>query len=328
VKFRILAIFPALSSEIRPKDDTQTLRAAGTRRLARWVFGVTIFVILFGAVVRIKGSGAGCGQHWPSCNGEVAHLPQSLETAIELTHRVTSGLALVGVVLVVILSFRAFPAGHLVRHASIWALAFMVVEALIGAALVLFSLVAKNASLGRALVMPAHLVSTYALTAALYLTLHRDRGPARGRVSGALRLLALGAAVLVVVSGTGALTALGDTLYPPSAGGVAARLAEDQGSGSTFLQKLRILHPVLAVLGGALLASLSARIARRSGNPRASTAARVVTLAVGAQLVAGLVNVLLSAPGAMQVLHLALALGVWLAFVRLGSLVLGLGDAS
>jgi heme a synthase len=283
-------------------------------------------VILFGAVVRITGSGAGCGQHWPSCNGEVAHLPRSLETAIELTHRVTSGLALLGVILLVVLSFRAYPAGHLVRRASIWALAFMLVEALIGAALVLFSLVAENASLGRAFVMPAHLVSTYALTAALYLTLDREAPSAPARVTGAWRLFWLGALTLVVISGTGAVTALGDTLYPPNAAGVAARLAEDQGAGSTFLQKLRVLHPVLAVLGGAFVATLAARLARRSGSVGAGRYARNVTLAVGAQLVAGVANVLLSAPGPMQVLHLALALVVWLAFVRLGTEVLGLRD--
>jgi heme a synthase len=299
-------------------------RASGFRRVALVVFGMTIFVILFGAVVRITGSGAGCGQHWPSCNGEVAHLPRSLETGIELTHRVTSGLALVGVALVTFLSFRAFPAGHLARRASVWALVFMLVEALIGAALVLFSLVAKDASLGRAVIMPAHLVSTYALTAALYLTIGREPRPEPVRVSGAFRLFWLGAAALVVISGTGALTALGDTLYPPTATGVAARLVEDHGAKSTFLQNLRVLHPVLAILGGAFVTTLSARLARRSGAATATRAARVVTLAVGAQLIAGVANVLLSAPGWMQVLHLALALAVWLAFVRLGTQVLTL----
>jgi heme A synthase len=298
--------------------------ARGFRAAALMLFLLTIFVILFGAVVRITGSGAGCGQHWPSCNGEVAHLPRSLETGIELTHRVTSGLALVGVILVVVLSFRAYPKGHLVRRASGWALVFMLVEALIGAVLVLFALVANNASLGRAVVMPAHLVSTYALTAALYLTLARRPSPPPARMSGAWRLFWLGTAVLVVISGTGALTALGDTLYPPIATDAAARMAEDHGEGSTFLQKLRVLHPVVAVLGGALLATLSARLARRAGSAAAARASRVVTLAVSVQLVAGVVNVLLSAPGWMQVLHLALALWVWLAFVRLGVEVLDL----
>jgi cytochrome c oxidase assembly protein subunit 15 len=323
VKFRILAIFPTLSSEMRRVSSDER----GFRRAALMVFLLTLFVILFGAVVRITGSGAGCGQHWPSCNGEVAHLPRSLETGIELTHRVTSGLALLGVVLVVVLSFRAFPAGHLVRRASAWALVFMLVEALIGAALVLFALVAEDTSLGRALVMPAHLVSTYALTGALFLALAREPSPPPVRIEGAWRLCWLGAAVLVVISGTGALTALGDTLYPPGAADIATRLAEDHGVSSTFLQKLRVLHPVLAVLGGALMVALSATLARRSGSPTAARAARGVTLTVVAQLVAGVVNVLLSAPGWMQVLHLALALGVWLSFVRLANQVLDLGGA-
>jgi heme A synthase len=301
--------------------------ARGFRAAASMVFLLTIFVILFGAVVRITGSGAGCGQHWPSCNGEVAHLPRSLETGIELTHRVTSGLALVGVILVVVLSFRAYPKGHLVRRASGWALVFMLVEALIGAALVLFALVANNASLWRAVVMPAHLVSTYALTAALYLTLARQPAPPPPRASGAWQLFWLGAAVLVVISGTGAVTALGDTLYPPSVTDAAARMAEDHGDGSTFLQRLRVLHPVVAVLGGALLATLAARLARRVGSAAATRAARLVTLAVGVQLAAGIVNVLLSAPGWLQVLHLALALFVWLTFVRLGVEVLHLRAA-
>lgn len=317
-----MAIFPTLSSEMRPGNLSETTRAAAFRGVAWWVFALTIFVILFGAVVRITGSGAGCGQHWPSCNGEVAHLPRSLETGIELTHRVTSGLALLGVILVVVLSFRAFPARHPIRRASVWALVFMLVEALIGAALVLFALVADDASVGRALVMPAHLVSTYALTAALYLTLGREPPAAPARVAGAWRLFWLGALVLVAISATGALTALGDTLYPPSATDVAARLAEDHGERSTFLQQLRILHPVLAVLGGAFVASLSARLARRAGTPPATQAARIVTLAIVIQLAAGLANVLLSAPGWMQVLHLALALMVWLSFVRLGTRVL------
>jgi heme A synthase len=335
VKFRILAIFPTLSSEMRPvypdergfPNAALPGRARDFYRVTLVVFLLTIFVILFGAVVRITGSGAGCGQHWPSCNGEVAHLPRSLETGIELTHRVTSGLALVGVILVAGLSLRAYPAGHLVRRASGWALFFMVVEALIGAALVLFALVAENASLGRALVMPAHLVSTYALTAALFLALAREPSPPPVRIEGAWRLFWLGTAVLVVISGTGAVTALGDTLYPPNASGIATRLAEDHGVGSTFLQKLRVLHPVLAVLGGALMATLSARLARRSGSAGATSAARAVTLAVGVQLVVGVVNVVLSAPGWMQVLHLACALGVWLAFVRLGNEVLDLRRA-
>ncbi len=102
---------------------------------------VTLFVILFGAVVRISGSGAGCGQHWPSCHGEVVHLPQSIETWIEMTHRLTSGLSMLVVFALTVWTFRAMPAGHAARKAAAWSSFFMVTEALVGAGLVLLALV-------------------------------------------------------------------------------------------------------------------------------------------------------------------------------------------
>ncbi len=301
--------------------------AAGARgdpfvRVAKPALVLTIFVILFGAVVRITGSGAGCGQHWPTCNGEVAHLPRRLETLIELTHRVTSGLALLAVVGLVVVAVREHPREHRARKLAYVALTLMVVEALIGAVLVLFALVEKNASVGRVVVMPVHLVSTYALTATLALSARpfdpRVPFEASTPPRWVLGWLSLGAAVIVVVSATGAVTALGDTLYPPSAATLAGRLAEDQGATATFLQRLRVVHPVLAVLGGAFVAWLGANLAAERG-PRAHRASRTLTLVVSLQLAAGTLNVLLGAPGPMQVVHLALALGTWLAFVALAA---------
>src|SRR5437868_15052119 len=77
--------------------------------VARAVTVATVLVVLMGAVVRITGSGAGCGQHWPTCNGEVAHLPKHLKTWIELTHRLTSGLDFIGVLVLTVLAFWLKP---------------------------------------------------------------------------------------------------------------------------------------------------------------------------------------------------------------------------
>src|SRR5690606_40727691 len=97
---------------------------------AAWLCaGYTLFVVLFGAVVRITGSGAGCGQHWPTCHGEVAHLPSSIETAIELTHRVTSGLSLILVVGVSALCFRVSAPRDPMRKYALASVAFMLLEA-------------------------------------------------------------------------------------------------------------------------------------------------------------------------------------------------------
>ncbi len=41
---------------------------------SRYAWGVllwNVLVALWGAYVRATGSGAGCGSHWPTCNGEI-----------------------------------------------------------------------------------------------------------------------------------------------------------------------------------------------------------------------------------------------------------------
>ena len=60
-------------------------------RYAWGVLGANLLVILWGAWVRITGSGAGCGEHWPDCNGQVVPRDPGVETLIEFTHRATSG---------------------------------------------------------------------------------------------------------------------------------------------------------------------------------------------------------------------------------------------
>jgi heme A synthase len=209
-----------------------------------------VAVILFGAVVRITGSGAGCGQHWPTCQGEIAHLPKTLETAIEFTHRITSGLSVLVVAVLAVFVFRTFAKGHLARRAVAVSASMMVVESLVGAALVLLGLVGKNASAARAAVMGVHLVSTSLLTGSLVLTAFFASGrkirhffprcPLEWSLFGGLL-------AIIAVSLTGAVTALGDTLYPPdTTRALAERLAAD-GAGTSFLERGRALHPLVAL---------------------------------------------------------------------------------
>jgi heme A synthase len=245
-------------------------------------------------------------------------LPRTLATAIELTHRVTSGLALVLVLVLLALTIREHPPRHPARRLAFAVVALMVVEALIGAGLVLLALVDKNTSAARAVVMPAHLISTYALTAVLtLLAAWRDDTSPRG-FAGSARALVIGSGfAIVIVSATGAVTALGDTVYPPAAASLGARLAEDQAGGAHFLMRLRVLHPVLAVLAGALVIQTALRLRASSTNARLHAASRAVVAFAAAQLGAGVLNVFLSAPGWLQVGHLALALGLWISFVLL-----------
>lgn len=293
-------------------------------RLARFAWAVLIYnlgVIAWGAYVRATGSGAGCGAHWPLCNGEVVLRAPAVETLIEFSHRATSGLALISVVALFIWARRVTAPGHPARFGAALSLGFMLTEAALGAGLVLFQLVAQDASTARAFAVGAHLLNTFLLLAALTLTVFWTSGGARLHVGGARRGLAqlsTGAVALLVVSVAGAITALGDTLFP--SGSLVEGLNADLSATSHILIRLRTIHPILAVVVAVYLMTSVWQIA--GAGVRARAHARLVTALLAVQLVAGAVNVALLAPVWLQLVHLLLADLVWIAYVFLAADVL------
>jgi len=283
---------------------------------------VNIGVIVFGAFVRATGSGAGCGANWPSCHGEL--VPSGLEgaRAIEFTHRVTSGLALVMVAALVWRVWRTFPTGHPARRGVGFSGAFILGEALIGAMIVLYEWVADDASAARTAAVPLHLVNTLLLLGALTLTawwlsgsgpvrLDRDRSFAR-------RWMAGGAGVALVAA-TGAVTALADTLFPPES--LVAGLTEDFASGEHFLTNLRIVHPIVAVAVGIYLFWLARRFGMTASGRRLSSLA--IMILVSGQLAAGALNIALLTPIWLQLVHLMMADLLWVSLVLFGAETLG-----
>ena len=235
-------------------------------RLARFAWGVlsyNIAVILWGAYVRASGSGAGCGSHWPFCNGEVLPRDPGVATIIEFSHRATSGLALLFVVALLVWTLRGTRAGHPARGAAWASLFFMLTEAAVGAGLVLFRLVADNATMARALFMAAHLMNTFILVGCLTLTAYWLSGGVPVRVRGAGwrgGAVALGLAALILTGISGAVAALGDTLFP--AGSLADALWNDLSPTSHLLIRLRVLHPAIAIGTGVLIAFGAPRLLR------------------------------------------------------------------
>ena len=73
--------------------DLKRLPSPALRRFAWGVLAYFVAVILWGSLVRATGAGAGCGNHWPLCNGTVLQHSASVNTIIEFTHRITSGLS-------------------------------------------------------------------------------------------------------------------------------------------------------------------------------------------------------------------------------------------
>ncbi len=290
------------------------------RRLVLGTLGATVFVILFGSVVRITGSGAGCGQHWPTCRGEITHLPNTLATLIEYTHRLTSGLLGFLVFGLAVVAFRVFPRRHPVRLWVCVSVLFMIVEALIGMLLVRFGLVANDTSVARAVVMPLHLISTLLLLSAMTLTAVFSL-PACAvcpRDTRGTMLVGVGLLGFLVVSASGAVTALGDTVFPVRAGQTVARLAAEHSQPAQFLEHGRAFHPMLALVLIVSLLVILPRVAERGSR----TAERLTQISLALCLfqgVIGALNVLLRAPAGLQVVHLFLSCSIWIALVSLGS---------
>lgn len=294
-------------------------------RLARFAWAVLVYtlgVILWGAYVRATGSGAGCGSHWPLCNGQVVPRSPTIETLIEFSHRLTSGVALIAVVALLVWTWRACAPGHPARRGAAWSVFFMLTEAAVGAGLVLFQLVADNASMARALFMAAHLVNTFILIAFIALTAWWLSGGPAVRVAGRGRTAAIigaGALALLVASMSGAVAALGDTLFPSTS--IVEALRADLSATSHVLIRLRVLHPALAIGAGLLVMAIALRHAPGETGATPGLRGAVVAL-VAVQIAGGLLNVLLLAPVWMQLVHLLLADALWLAYILLGACVL------
>jgi heme a synthase len=285
-------------------------------RLAWLTLGWNLAVILWGAYVRASGSGAGCGAHWPLCNGEVVPRAPALATVIEYTHRLTSGVALVLIFYLAYRVFRERPSGHPARRAAAASVVFILTEAAVGAGLVLFRLVAENESVARALFMSVHLVNTFVLLACLTLCAHFCGVDTLSRSARRAWPFAAAAVALLVVGTSGAVAALGDTLYP--ARSLGAGLAADFSETAHFLVRLRLAHPLFALAGAAAVAIVALQ-ALRSGDAASRRAALALLLLIAAQLLAGLANVVLLAPVWLQLVHLLLADLVWITLVRLAA---------
>jgi heme a synthase len=284
-----------------------------------WTYlGYTVLVIVWGALVRATGSGAGCGDHWPTCNGEWIPTHPALHTVIELTHRAMSGGALVCAIALWVWSRRCYPKNAVARGAACASLLLVVSEALIGAGLVLLKLVAQDTSFLRAAYLSVHLVNTFLLLGALALTAWAASRPdADWKVlAGPPRfpwLTAVGGTLVLGV--TGGIAALGDTLFPEHS--LQSGMAHDFSTGAHFLVRLRFLHPALAIVAAAYLIWFSLREGSGAA-PRVTRRSSTILLwTVMIQLGIGAWNLSWLAPVFLQLIHLCMADVLWIALILL-----------
>jgi heme a synthase len=284
------------------------------KRFAWLTLAYNIAVILWGAYVRATGSGAGCGNRWPLCNGTVFPRTPQAQTIIEFTHRLTSGLAVVLVSSLVVWCWRKTEKGDWARSSSAVALLLLFNEALLGALLVLFEHVAQDRSPARVIFLCMHFGNTLLLLAALALT---AQWLAKGQRHFAVRkkrteivVVVLGLLATMCIGTTGSLAALGDTLFPATS--LQASLIQDFSSPNILL-RLRFLHPVAAILGAMYVVWIILRNSKIRGRPNNQGFALATVLI--AQIGLGILNVVLLAPLWLQITHLFVAELFWLLVV-------------
>jgi len=310
-------------------DSDSAIPATHNRQLQRFAwFAVfyNVLVILWGALVRASGSGAGCGNHWPLCNGQVIPVSPGFHTIIEFVHRqMTVGSTLI-VVALLVWTFRATAKGHAARWFAIASAVLLLNEALLGALLVKLGYVTGNQSVGRMVLLSIHLSNTLLLVAALTLTArflatgHRWVGLHRATGFG---WAVAGLAATIAVGVSGSMAALGDTLFP--AASLRAAYAQDFAAGSPWLLRLRLVHPVSALVAAVFVIWL-VRCSRQAGGAIGRTEriartpfARVVLGLLLLQFALGVADVLLLAPAWMQLIHLLGADLYWVALLLLAA---------
>lgn len=285
-------------------------------RVYSWfLVGYNILVIMWGAVVRATGSGAGCGNHWPLCNGEILPQLEKIETKIELFHRITSSLDGLLIIILVVFAFRLYTRKSTIFKWALAALAFVLLEGFLGRMLVVQDWVVDNVSVMRAIAVAIHLVNTYFLLASLTITawLGNKREIKLRRLRIAKYLIFFGIALAITFSAMGAVTALGDTLFPSNA--ISFDFQKNFDPTNNFLIRLRVIHPILAILSSSYILIAVRFIKNKQLGKMVDFRANWLTGVIITQVLAGGTTILTLAPLFMQILHLMFADIFWVSLV-------------
>lgn len=302
---------------------SKELKLSKFAKYAWFVLAYNLVVILWGVFLRASKSGDGCGQHWLTCHGEVVPSAPELKTVIEFSHRVTSALAGIFLIVLLVWAWRIWreskaETNHIFK-AAVASFVFVVIEGLLGAGLVLTGNTAENLTPTRPVWMAAHLINTLILLTFLTLTAWFASGGKRFNFKAEPKILfLLGAGVLgiLLIGISGSIAALANMIFPSET--LAEGLAKDFSATSHFLLRLRISHPILSIMTSVYLIFLAGWLRKKSENERSVTRwSNALSVLILAQIAFGAVTLLTGAPILMQLGHLLLADLVWIAFVLL-----------
>ena len=273
---------------------------------------LTVAVVVGGALVRATDSGAGCGESWPICGGQIIPEIGNYHTAIEVSHRLMTGLLGFVLIAVFVLVRRRYDKSHRLRRAVFAAGMLLIIESLLGASLVLFGWVEYDASIARLIVVPIHLINTFLLVAAMALVAYFAGGGRAFRVDLSKTLdkvLAASLGIVLLIGATGALNALADTLIKSDT--LRTPVAGEVLVTEPVLRQIRTIHPFVAIIGGLALYML-VRYLTAEASRRVRMMGFGVQGVIWLQFIVGLVNIALNVPLEIQLIHLFVADVLWI----------------
>lgn len=274
----------------------------------------TILVILWGAWVRISHSGDGCGDSWPLCHGQIIPEAQQGKTWVEFGHRLMSGLFGILVVLIWFKAKSLYKKGEFTRKAAFATLAFMIIEALLGAKLVLFKLVTTNDTPYRAFVMALHQVNSFLLSGSVALLfISSMKQQSFGSTSIEFKKYRKFPWIIVGIGITGAWASLSNSLFPSAS--LLDGLFEDFSSQSHFLIRLRGLHPLLAITAAGGLTLFMWLKYQNAESPKNQKKYLFLTSTLSFAILFGIATLIFHAPTWMKITHLGLAHSLWIILI-------------
>ena len=254
-----------------------------------------------------------------------------LKTQIEFFHRITSSLAGIAVIALVVAAIvkqrrEKTAQSRLILKMSVLSLIFIIIEGVLGGLLVLTGNTAANWTPARPFWMGAHLINTFTLIAIIALTAWFASGGKSFSLLRAPRKVQLFIAIallgIFLVGMSGSLAALSSMLYPSSS--LSEGIAKDFSQTSHIILRLRVFHPLLSIFTGVFLIFLAGWFRKQAPDvKRVVCWSNILSILVLIQFVSGAVTLLTLAPIVMQLTHLFLADAVWISFVLLVASYLG-----
>ena len=282
-----------------------------------------LLVVGFGVFLRAAGLGDGCGENWPLCTGEKNPAKGSFATLIESTHRISTTLVGLFAIIMVVWAVRYFTKGHPVKKLAIGFLVMTLFEGLVGRHLVVKGLVTDKDTVERAMWMMAHVLSIFLLLGCNVGAALATSGirPIQLRNQGVVGwLLGFGFVGTFLLGISGAISAFGHQVRPDVEG-----LSERLQAGAFWASKLAVAHPIGSASIGLFIFLMCGLIQHLRPDPFVKNACRTVIALLAVQMAIGLLNIFLSAPIFMQMIHLVVADLNWISIVVLAFAALGVG---